>query len=609
MGTAKLMSHTQTDGDEEVFLATTALEEFWDTTKPMVFLGEWCLLHGRRSFWEPLNGQLMASPFTNAEAGHAAYHYVNEVYERILPILGDALNTLHGARHSQRYWRILIGPWLWLYLSVIFARYSYLKHALDQYPGCTTMVLSEGSFATVSDTLDFALYLDDDSFNLQIYTKILAALGKPFPCKATQIAEHSLPGTYIGNSWKHKAVGYLTKVYAGISARLFQSVIFRSSYFSKASEFDLVIKTAGKVLPIAGQLTKPSGGKFDSDIRKKLSNISFGDSEFERCLSRMLSSDIPLCFVEGYSKVSDAKIVYPQTPKAIFSSIAWYYDETFKQWAAASAEAGTLLLGTSHGGAYGGWANNPDENHETAIVDRYYSWGWERTDCAAQVIPFPATKLVGREKIGASNQKAGILWVATINHRYLVQFPFLPLYFQEYLAWQQRFAKTLSSGVLGAVRFRPHRIDNGWGVVQRLKEGIPNLNIETWDVPFQEGLVNCRLYVCDHMSTTYTEALAVNKPTILYWSPQANKLKPEAQPYYDLLRKAGVLFDTPESAGNAVNQIYDDVETWWNDPERQNAVEIFCERFARNSPDAIELWATEFKRIAAMPDRKSNHIG
>jgi len=41
-------------------------------------------------------------------------------------------------------------------------------------------------------------------------------------------------------------------------------------------------------------------------------------------------------------------------------------------------------------------------------------------------------------------------------------------------------------------------------------------------------------------------------------------------------------------------------EAWWNAPERQNAIAIFCERFARNSPDGLELWAAEFKRIAAM---------
>lgn len=345
------MSNTQADANDEIFLATTALEEFWDTTKPIVFLGEWCLLYGRRSFWEPLNGQCLESPFGNPEAGHAAYHFVNGVYERILPILGDALNTIHGTRYSQRYWRIVIGPWLLFYLPVIYDRYSYLKCALEQYPNCTTMVLSENSFVVSSDTLDFACFIKEDSFNLQIFTKILASLGKTFPCKEAQIEQNSIYGKLGGRSWMHKAVGYLAKLYAGVGAKVFQSTILRSSYFSKVSELNILIRTAGKVLPIAGQLTKPIRVKLNVDARKSLQNIWLGDGEFERCLTIMLSSDIPMCFVEAFYDVNrEAQNSYPITPKAIFSANAWYYDEYFKQWAAESAERGTLLIGTAHGG-------------------------------------------------------------------------------------------------------------------------------------------------------------------------------------------------------------------------------------------------------------------
>jgi putative transferase (TIGR04331 family) len=251
----------------------------------------------------------------------------------------------------------------------------------------------------------------------------------------------------------------------------------------------------------------------------------------------------------------------------------------------------------------------PFEDHETAIVDRYYSWGWERKDCAAEVIPFPASKLVGRKKVGASNLKNGILWATTSEPRYLVHFSLLPKFFHEYLSLQGRFAKTLHPKIVSALRLRPHREDLGWSVAERIRDCIPGVTIETWDVPFHESLARCRLYICDHFSTTFAEALAANKPVILFWDPQTNRLRPEAQPYYDLLRKTGILFDTPESAAATVNQIYDDVETWWNDPERQSAVETFCERFARNTPDAVELWAAEFKQIAAMPLSKANLRG
>lgn len=603
------MNNIQADRNGKVFLATTALEEFWDTKKPIVFLGEWCLLHARRSFWGPLNGQLLESPFDNGEAAHAAYHYVSEVYERTLPLLGNILNSLHGKNYSPRYWRIVLGPWLQLYFAVMYDRYIHLKNALERYPHCTTLVLPEASFVVPSDTLDFAWLVKEDSFNLQIYTKVLAALGRTFPCGAP-LVHAAAHGHFADRSWKAKTLDVIAKIYAGIGTKMSPSIFLRSSYFSKRLELQFSVRTAGRVLPMRFSPTKQALPPDNGDLRKSLPKIEIGHSEFERCLSAMLFSDMPRCFLEGFGDVNrEAQDHYPKTPKAILSANAWHFEETFKQWAALSAEKGTFLIGTPHGGNYGGLADMPFEDHETAIVDRYYSWGWERKDCAAEVIPFPATKLAGRKKIGASNLKKGLLWAATSGPRYLMQFPLLPKFFHEYIRWQARFAKTLDPKIVQALRLRPHREDGGWEVARRISGYIPGVTIETWDVPFQESLADCRLYVCDHLSTTFAEALAANKPTLLFWNQEANTLRPAARPYYDLLRKSGILFDTPESAGTAVNQLYDDVEMWWNDPKRRNTVEIFCERFARNSPDAVELWVAEFKRIAAMPGPKAHHIG
>jgi putative transferase (TIGR04331 family) len=599
------MSRTRADSNERVFLATTALEEFWDTTKPIVFLGEWCLLYARRSFWEPLGGRLLKSPLDTSEAARAAYRYVNGIYERILPLLGDVLNAVHGTRHGRRYWRIVLGPWLLFYLPVCYDRYSHLKRALEQYPDCTTTALSESSFATPSDTLDFYYLAHEDCFNLQIYTKIFAALGKTFPSKGAKVARSFAYGEPIaGCSWRRKAAVQIARIYARVGAKARPAIWLRASLFSKLSEFQLSTRTAGKVLPIWGNSSGPDLLEIDRDVRKNLQNLRLGDGEFERCLAAMLFLDMPKCFVEGYGSVGgEARKRYPQKARAIFSANAWYFDEAFKQWAAASAENGALLIGTPHGGNYGGMAIMPSEDHETAIVDRYYSWGWERTGCAADVVPFPASKLVGRKKIGASNLKTGMLWVITEFPRYPIEFLSLPKHYNEYPLWQARFARTLLRKTVPAVRLRPHR-DGDPEIVQRLRECIPEAAIETWDVPFQESLANCRLYVCDHLSTTFAEALSANQPTILFWNPQSYEFRPEARPYYDLLRENGILFDTPESAGAAVNRIYNDVEAWWNDLGRQDAVERFCERFARNSPDAIELWVAEFNRIAnaALPD-------
>lgn len=85
-----------TEKNKQVFLATTAIEEFWDTTKPILFLGKWCLRYSRRSMWEQLQGEVVNGMWKESEKNHDVYRYVSEVYEKVLPSLAQALNSIHG---------------------------------------------------------------------------------------------------------------------------------------------------------------------------------------------------------------------------------------------------------------------------------------------------------------------------------------------------------------------------------------------------------------------------------------------------------------------------------------------------------------------------------
>ena len=131
-----------------------------------------------------------------------------------------------------------------------------------------------------------------------------------------------------------------------------------------------------------------------------------------------------------------------------------------------------------------------------------------------------------------------------------------------------------------------------------MKDCIPDIQIESWDQPFQLSLENCRLYVCDHLSTTFAEALALNKPSLLFWNPLTTQLRPEAQAHFDSLRECGILFDTPQTAALVVGSVYEDVAAWWNHPEKQKAVQSFCATFTRTSPEAITLWSDELLKAA-----------
>jgi putative transferase (TIGR04331 family) len=171
-----------------VFLATTALEEFWDTDQPIVFLGDWCTLYARREIWEKLDYQILKSPYDSDNVGEDIYSAVSEIYEKILPILGVKLNEIHGVNYGERYWRITIGPWFQWYLPTLYDHFLHIKIALKQYPEFTTFGLTSASFVTPLDTMDFVELRKSDIYNLQLYTRILKFFGRNFPCKAAEFS-------------------------------------------------------------------------------------------------------------------------------------------------------------------------------------------------------------------------------------------------------------------------------------------------------------------------------------------------------------------------------------------------------------------------------------
>jgi putative transferase (TIGR04331 family) len=98
------------------------------------------------------------------------------------------------------------------------------------------------------------------------------------------------------------------------------------------------------------------------------------------------------------------------------------------------------------------------------------------------------------------------------------------------------------------------------------------------------------LCICFYNGTPFLETFAANYPTLLCWDPKYTELNELAQPYFDLLREAGILHDTPEALALKSNEIYDDPMSWWMSAEIQDAKNKFCNRFARTSDDWLAQW-------------------
>ncbi|MGO9212708.1 MAG: LIC12162 family transferase, partial [Syntrophales bacterium] len=255
--------------------------------------------------------------------------------------------------------------------------------------------------------------------------------------------------------------------------------------------------------------------------------------------------------------------------------------------------------GIQHGGNYGIDECMKSLDHEVAITDKFYSWGWTYPELHKKIVPMPACNMIGNIKFKKNKKSTRILFAGAAQSRYLyrMEYPDTNYGGEKYCQDQIKFFKRVDINYQKYFSYRPFIEDFGLDILQRIRNECPDLMIEEWDTPFQESLMNCRLFVCDHVSTVHAEALSLNKPTIMFWDPESYVHRIEAKIYLENLHAAGILHYSPESAARMVNKVYDNIDDWWNERERQSARLEFCDKFARSSPNAVDEWASEFRKI------------
>ncbi len=586
--------------DIKPFLAITAIEDFWDTSYRIVFLGEWCKRYNRRAFWRDIDSETMPAYFEEKK-GRETYLYLNTVIERLFPILCKQMNRTHETNYGARYWRIILGTWLGYYTHIMYDRYKSLEHFIKLYPDFTSICLDKQCFVIPKDTMHFVNHIKEDDYNHQVYSNILRWMGYDLPSRRLTIKMPDVSIYYVGKSSPFKKI--LRKIYE-LACEMVQNnhqVFMRNTYFSYPSIFRLMLKTRGGAWPCEYNYQDLPDFAADHEARAILGKFEFGDNDFEKMLGSFIPYDMPKNMIEGFDflrkKVKDDFI---SDPKAIISAVAWHFDNLFQIWAAESSEAGTILLGMQHGGNYGMAENLLEEDIELGMVDKFYSWGWEGNNAHAEIIPMPAPKLIESKKkiLGRDD---GVLYVIASFPRYLLQFPWSTDYWENYFSNQQLFLSRLSMTVSSQLRIRPYREDYGWDIEDRIRNSFPQIKIENWGISFSDSLSRCSLYVSDHplISTTFIEALRSNRPTIGFYNPDfaANAVRDKAADLFGQLKSNSIIFDDPVTAAEHLNFVYGSVERWWNEPRRQGAVKNFLYRFGRTSSSWLQDWALEISNV------------
>jgi putative transferase (TIGR04331 family) len=586
-----------------MFLITTADQRFWRTDEPVLFLGEWCKLFSQRHVYEKLQHEILPYHWDDRRQLYKDYIYLNNLYEKVLDTISINLNEIHDVDYSKRYWRIIIGPWLYYFIHILYDRYKSIIDAVETERVTDTIIAREEPGRWISEGYTefnhWAVYHDE--YNHYLYSRIVEYIGKvPFRYskgEINNITKKKNVDIKQSNKEVFKLSRFLVSFYQDHIPARFNKIVFIASCFDT---WDIIkLQLSLRQLPyLTPPKVKYPDLKTDISLREELDMQS--DNEFEELLGKLIMKQIPSLYLENYKKMSQAALnAYPKLPKLILTGNAFDANETFKFWAAYHVERGVKLVGTQHGGHYGTCLWSTIDDHLIKIYDRFYTWGWSADNCD-NTIPMSAVQL-NRVKMKVHHKKEGrfLMVSKAISRyaRYVYSGSIAAKGHLDYLEDGYSFVSALSEENKRKLLIRLYRNDFEWLQKERWFTKFPEIECYSGSKSFPDQLSESILCICTYNATAYLETFAADFPTIVFWKPEHWELSSSAEPYFEKIREVGILHNTPDSAAKKVNEISHDPLSWWQQPEIQEAKDQFCSQFARTSDNWLKEWKSELMNM------------
>jgi putative transferase (TIGR04331 family) len=523
------------------------------------------------------------------------------VYEEALKVVSYTLNHIHNLNQDVEYWRIIIGPWLIHYIHFLYDKKLLINNCNNSF---SQSKLYTDQYIIPYDTLSFFKLLETDSYNIQGINIHQKKNNNDF----SVFRDKSMVSNGDKKKLK-KSIKYLLKIFNNVTKKKYGSTF--DTFISKKEEAKLFLKSKMKIQPIYFDYTTIVEKEIDIHIREILKKVIFEKSNLLKrpieeskislwnSIIHNIYLDIPIFFLENFIEIRNIINNQRDDPKFIFTSVGSHYNDLAKVWMAEKKFTNnTKLIGMQHGGVYGSSFYTWYENHELKINDIYLTWGWKRkgdSNCNdAEIVKMFPQKLIGVKNV-TNLVEDKVLFLTTNQPRFLFRYPLTPLQHKNYLYKLKKFLSAYPKDKIDQLSIRLYPRDYGWNLDELLAPELNKVKLDK-ENNFYDSLMKSKLFICDHPSTTFLEALALNKPTLLFWNQEDNQLRTEVLDLYNKLAKVGILHTDVDSVIKQLEEVYSDLDGWWFSTSVQSVVAEFCEQLCAREENELEVFKNFFER-------------
>ena len=543
--------------------------------KKDILSGPWCV-QGKEHLYPDLNSiQFIDDPMHSLEERRSAETLTRNFAELYLKILAEKLNSKLGINHIENFWRIMLMPWLLTIVQITWLKQKLINDFIkaNKNEEISVELIDNSIKWNFEDNFDFMLNgVQNVEFSHWLFSRLI---------------ENKIP-----KNWRKKyRIGVEEKKYStkeiaapSIKAILADKLIFFFPLLgvSGINIFEAIFFQVINKLKIFRK--KTVNNKINHE--KKEDTIDW-DLDWDSLIENIIPKNFLSIKEKGKKPYRFNKIVYG-------TAAISYYDFKKRLKLALSVERGAKLIGIQHGGAYGTFAvHSLVSAVEYANSYKFLSWGWEKTSYQKEkIIPVSFPYL---SKIKYNCTTEDIIFVNGI-------FGVLPVRINSFKQPNQvikernnnlSFIKNLDKSLLSNFYYRPSFSQKTGGPPSILDGKLinnifPSVKLIKGDL--HARTMKCKLLILNQPGTTFNIAMSANIPTISFWNPEFYEIDECAKPYFEALYDVGIIFDSPHEAAIKANNVWGNIDDWWQSKNLQNARREWAWNYARSNKNWRREW-------------------
>jgi putative transferase (TIGR04331 family) len=564
------------------FLILTPLGDIRRNVKK-VYLGEWCKLYNKKEYFLQ-NTKVISYHWSSQSKFERDLKYINLMYELLLKELSKKLNEIHNVNHSEQYWRIVIGPWLFDFIAILFDRWEVIKSFLSKRNKCSEnkkiiaiSVFYKKENFIYSDYENFIQNVTTDCWNNFIFSELISKYTN-IPLKKVLSRENNELRIFKLN-WKKNILNYVNKL-TGFFVKK-KDIFIILPYFKYY--LNILLQLKFKQFPFLWQNILSKKYRIDWNKREwkkwaKLKNKNF----FLSMIHDLIPSNIPMIYIEGYknSVLQSQNTSWPKYPKFIFTSVSYINDDLFKIWVAEKKKSRTKLIIGQHGGAMFISKHHNIEEHSKKIADKVLTWGYSEKNNKKIVSGINFSTPINKIK---SKTNGSILFINYQLPRYtenidsVYKGPLALNYHKEKII----FFKNLNYDALSSVVINTKKISVNYQWFENLRFKDRGLELNFSNDTLINDLKKSALCVTNLNATSFLHVLNINFPTIIFFNKL--QLRGSALLCFKKLNEAGIYFNNSIDAAKHINNIWPNIDVWWRSKKVQSAVLEFTNKYSRRT--------------------------